>query len=106
MNEKALQTKALAWLRNEFGGVWFKLSDIYTAGLPDILGWKAGQAYAIEVKSPKGSATNLQVHVLNLMAEQGVITAVIHSMNELKGVLNADDIGAVRVRGSVDTKED
>lgn len=57
-----------------------------TAGMPDLLAWKAGQpCLALEVKRPgcRGRVTPLQVRMLDQLKAHGVTTAVVTGVQDL-----------------------
>lgn len=63
-------------------------SPLQTKGLPDLIVCYHGQFYGIEVKRPGEDATKLQKYVLNEIEQAGGIAAVVHSVEEVKDVLN------------------
>lgn len=59
------------------------------AGIPDILFWRKGVAYAFEVKRPgePWGLTELQRITMQAMQKQGVVVAVVHSPEEVMAVI-------------------
>lgn len=68
--EQSVQKAILAKLR-KFGGLWIKVHDIVTKGLPDIIGCYNGKFIAIEVKRKGEKPTALQGYVLSKVKEAG-----------------------------------
>jgi len=60
----------------EHGGVFFKISDRFNAGIPDLLGCVCGRFAAIEVKVAPNGLTGLQQASLTRLAESGSATFV------------------------------
>jgi len=79
-----------------------------TAGIPDILFWRNGVGYAFEVKRPDESwgVTELQRITMDAMQKQGVVVAVVHSVEETLAIIgsfsNADAIEQVKTRAHLD----
>jgi len=61
------------------------------AGKPDITGCLKGRRFELEVKKPGGKLTKLQEVTLRKWFEAGAITGVVHSVDEVKEVLNVED---------------
>ena len=61
------------------------------AGKPDITGCLRGRRFELEVKKPGGKPTKLQEVTLHKWLEAGAITGVVHSVDEVKEVLNVED---------------
>ena len=80
--EADFQRKAMAYLKT-CPGVWYKVSDRFRSGIPDILGWCGGLGYAIELKARKGTVSRLQLHVLKQLKAQGVNIKVCFTMNDV-----------------------
>lgn len=88
MNETALKTKVLNWLRKEFSeGFFWKTSDRFQAGIPDIIGCVKGRMVAIELKVGKNDATVLQKYTIRKLGKAGAITGVCYDLNEVKELL-------------------
>ena len=83
MNETQLKTKVLKYLRS-FEGVWvWKVSDQFTAGIPDIIGCYKGVFFAIELKVGKNKPTRLQNKVLDMIRNSGGWGNVSYSLNDV-----------------------
>jgi hypothetical protein len=52
-----------------------------TAGVPDILLWRDGRSFAIEIKSETGRVTDAQSEMLDRLSKAGVATAVCHGLD-------------------------
>jgi len=61
------------------------------AGKPDITGCLRGRRFELEVKKTGGKPTKLQEVTLHKWLEAGAITGVVHSVGEVKEVLNVED---------------
>ena len=84
MNETALKTKVLNWLRKEFPeGFFWKSSDNFTAGLPDIIGCIKTRMIAIELKVGKNEATLQQIYTIKKLGAAGAITGICYDLNEV-----------------------
>jgi hypothetical protein len=68
-----------------------------TKGAPDILAWHAGKAFALELKSEQGRATEAQLEMLARLDAQGVYTCVAVGLDRALAVLEAWGL----LRGSV-----
>ena len=60
-----------------------------TAGVPDILAWHDGKAYAMEIKSECGRTSEAQLEMLNRLSEAGVFTAIAHGVDCAVAILEA-----------------
>ena len=84
MNETALKTKVLNWLRKEFPeGFFWKSSDNFTAGLPDIIGCIKTRMIAIELQVGKNEATLQQIYTIKKLGAAGAITGICYDLNEV-----------------------
>jgi hypothetical protein len=53
-----------------------------TAGVPDVLLWHDGRAFALELKSEAGRVSAAQADMLSRLSEAGVTTAVCRSIDQ------------------------
>ena len=91
MNETALKAKVLKWLKKEFPeGFFWKSSDNFTAGIPDIIGCIKSRMIAIELKVGKNVASDLQKLVLRKLGKAGAITGVCYSLDEIRELLKTE----------------
>jgi hypothetical protein len=58
-----------------------------TAGVPDVLLWHAGRAFAMELKSEAGRTSAAQFEMLNRLSEAGVFTAIAHGLDRAIAIL-------------------
>ena len=79
MRESQLQTKLLKELKKH--GWFYKASDRYRAGIPDIIGCYQGSFFGIECKAGKNKPTALQEKNLRDIAKSGGIALVINEDN-------------------------
>jgi len=88
MNETALKNKVLKWLKEEFPeGYFWKCSENFTAGIPDILGCVKSRMIAIELKIGKNKATLQQKYTIRKLGAAGAITGICYDLNEVKELL-------------------
>jgi len=91
MNETALKAKVLKWLKKEFPeGFFYKVSEKFTAGIPDVIGCIAGRFIAIELKVKGGKLTKLQEFTLRKLNLAGAITGVCYSLDEIRELLKTE----------------
>jgi Holliday junction resolvase len=73
--------------------------SVYSAGQPDLLGCFQGRTLALEVKRPGGKPTKLQMAMLKKWEAAGAIAAVVHSVEEVKGILIGGSGNAEQAKG-------
>lgn len=83
MLEVALKNKVIKRLRKVPDLWFFKCSDKFQSGIPDIIGCYHGRMFALELKSEFGKLTKLQEHTLHTLMTAGALTAVIRNTDEL-----------------------
>jgi len=83
MTESQATTAILRKLK-EYGHFW-KASDRYVAGIPDIVGCVAGRFCGVEMKIDYNSPTPLQVHTLCKIIKCGGYAGVVTYSNKSKG---------------------
>lgn len=89
-SEKAIVNSIMRYLEKLPGCYAFKThGSIYGSGQPDIVGCIKGRAFALEVKRPGGKPTKLQVCMLEKWKSAGAVTGVVHSVDEVKEVLES-----------------
>lgn len=96
-SENSIQAEILDFLRGNkkkgikpFGGYWlnFHGGDPYMPrGIPDIIGCYRGRFVALEVKRPGEQPRAIQVVALKALKRAGAITAIVHSLDDVKEVL-------------------
>ncbi len=82
MTESQATSKLIKQL-NDYGFFW-KASDRFRAGIPDIIGVCMGRFMAIEMKIDYNSPTPLQVHTLIQMVKHNGYGAVVTYNNKSK----------------------
>lgn len=88
MNETQFKTRALNYLRAQYPkGFFWKASDQFQGGIPDIVGCIEGKFIAIELKVKGNKTTPLQDFVLNKLKEAGAIIAVCYSIDDIKELM-------------------
>lgn len=84
MNESQLRDKVKRYLKT-ITGLWFwKVSDRYTSGIPDIVGCYKGLFFAIELKIKGNSVTKIQQYTIDKVKKCEGNAFVCHSLNEVK----------------------
>ena len=88
MNETALKNKVLKWLKEEFPeGFFWKSSDKFTAGIPDIIGCIKSRMIAIELKVGKNNPTLQQKYTIKKLDQAGAITGICYNLNDIRELL-------------------
>ena len=82
MTESQVTAKLVRQLNNH--GYFWKASDKFRAGIPDVIGVCGGRFAAIEVKIDSNGPTPLQVHTLDQMERHMAYTAVATYSNKHK----------------------
>ena len=83
-SEKTIQTAGLKFLRSQTGGVWFKIHDLLTSGIPDVIGCYYGKFIAVEFKAPGKKPNPLQKYILEQINRFGGIGIYCDDVKELK----------------------
>ena len=68
-----------------------------TAGVPDLLLWHDGKAFALELKAESGRVSESQADMLDKLGKAGVLTAVCHGIDNAVATLE----GWQLLRGTV-----
>lgn len=87
MSEAQLQAGVMSWLRRNLDlnrSFFWKASDKFTAGIPDILGVTDGKMWAIELKFGKNKQTPLQRETMERLVRAGVTCGVCYTLDEVK----------------------
>ena len=90
MTEGQAQVRLIKKL-SEYGFFW-KASDRFRAGIPDVIGVVAGQFIAIEMKIDYNTATPLQTHTLAVIRDNGGFAEVVTYKNRTKRWCVGDDV--------------
>ena len=72
---------------NGSGGFFWKVSDRYKSGLPDIIGVYDGRFVALEVKRPGINPRPLQAWFLDQIGRHKGVAEVVHSVDETKEII-------------------
>lgn len=83
MSESKLQSKVIQYLKQK--RIWHvKTKESNRSGIPDIIGCKEGQFFAIELKNPDSynGTTKLQEYELGMIRASGGRTLVSRSYQE------------------------
>jgi hypothetical protein len=82
MNESQLQTKLLKGLKKH--GWFYKASDRFRAGIPDVIGCYQGRFAALELKVAPRKVTPLQHYELKAIYREGGHANVVSYNNKTK----------------------
>ena len=82
MIESQLQTKLLKALKPY--GWFYKASDRFRAGIPDVIGCYMGRFIALELKIEPNKPTKLQTYEINAILEKGGTALVVSYNNKTK----------------------
>ena len=87
--EKYIQRKIVVWLREQGYHVDVITKGMYGAnGIADIICCIKGSYVAFEVKRPGAKPTELQSRWLDSVNKSGGKAFIVHSLEEVKGLLN------------------
>jgi len=86
VNETGLKNRVKSYLVNT-GWIVFKISDRFTAGIPDLVCMKDGRTIWIELKTPEGRVQPIQTWTINQIKSAGVEAYICRSIEEVKGIL-------------------
>lgn len=88
-SETQLKNRVRKMILKEFPEIWFfKSSDRFTSGIPDIIGCFNGQFFAIELKrDEKSVATPLQLHTISQIKKAKGHAMVCRSVQEVRDCL-------------------
>lgn len=85
--ERDVQKKVLKYLKatlHEGESFFWKVSERYASGIPDIMGFYRGKGFAIELKVGNNKPTELQKLTMVRLRSAGVTVAVCYSVEEVK----------------------
>jgi len=88
--ETKLRLKIQKAVRKEYGSLVFiehPTAGMYGSGILDLVGCLEGKFFALEVKTPKGKATERQLEIIKRICHAGGIAAVVTSVEEALDVL-------------------
>lgn len=85
MTEQALKLRTIKALRaQEFEGIYFfKSHDLFTSGVPDLIGCFHSVFFGFELKSIKGLPTALQIYNIKKIRKAGGVAHVCYSVEEV-----------------------
>ena len=88
MNESQLKKQVMNYLKDK--GAFWKISDRFQNGIPDILGVlkPSGRFIAIELKVPPNKVTKLQEYILERIRVCGGNAGVARSVEEVKEIID------------------
>jgi len=92
MQEKALQSKIIKWLKDSGAFVVKQHGGVYTeVGIPDLVCCYKGRFIAFELKVKNNTTTKIQDFKIDRIRKAGGIAEVIRSLNEVKEVIGGID---------------
>jgi len=88
MTESQLKKQVISYLKDK--GVFWKISDRFQCGIPDILGLlkPSGKFVAIELKVHPNKVTELQGYILERIRVCGGIAGVAYSVEEVREIID------------------
>ena len=90
--EAKLQLKVVKYLKTLGPDVWyFKASDRYTVGVPDLVLCYRGRFIAIELKAPNGRLSRIQVYQLQNIQRAGGKAYMCRTLDEVKTALQGSN---------------
>lgn len=91
--EAKLQLKVVRYLKELGSNVWyFKASDKFTIGIPDLVICYSGRFIAIELKAPYGRASEIQAYQLQTIQRAGGEAFVCRTLDEVKKALHGSNM--------------
>lgn len=88
MQEKALQSKIIRWLKDSGAFVVKQHGGVYTeVGIPDLVCCYKGRFIAFELKVKNNTTTKIQDFKIKKIKEAGGTATVIRSLDEVKKVI-------------------
>lgn len=92
MQEKALQSKIIRWLKDNGAFVVKQHGGVYTeVGIPDLVCCYKGRFIAFELKVKNNTTTKIQDFKIDRIRKVGGIAEVIRSLDEVKEVIGGID---------------
>jgi len=92
MQEKALQSKIIRWLKDRGAFVVKQHGGVYTeVGIPDLVCCYKGRFIAFELKVKNNTTTKIQDFKIDRIRKAGGIAEVIRSLDEVKKVIGGID---------------
>ena len=87
MTEKDIKNKAMFYLKDK--GMFFKISDRFQCGIPDIIGLlkPLGKFVAIELKVLPNKLTKIQRYILNKIRSSGGLAGVAYSIEDIEEII-------------------
>lgn len=82
--ETKLKNQVIKYLKTLEGCWYYKSSDRFTSGIPDLLICFRGHFVALELKAPKGKVSKLQSHTLAAIGDAKGSTSVCKTLLEVK----------------------
>lgn len=84
ITEATLQRQCLAYLKGLANCYFFKASDRFTSGIPDIVGCYNGLFFGVELKRPGEKPRQLQYYVLDKIKKSGGYSTWVDNLSDFK----------------------
>ena len=84
--EQKIQSKIIKYLES-IGAYIVKVIKATKAGVPDIIACLNGRFIALEVKTPKGRPSELQLYNIEKIQKAGGIAGVVRSVEDVKTLI-------------------
>lgn len=85
MSEKNLKTNVCKMIKKDFPKAWFwKISDKFYAGIPDLLVLIDGKAIFMELKYGKNTLQKIQIFTINQINKAGIKAVEVRSVAQAK----------------------
>lgn len=89
MTERQLKEKVIYMIRQEFPNVFFwKTSERFTSGIPDIVGCIEGRFFAIELKAARNKPSKIQDYTLKKIREAGGHGFLAYNLSQIRMFFN------------------
>lgn len=85
-NERALVNQFQAYLK-KIGAYTIKTADKFTSGIPDLIVCYKGRTIFIEVKTIKGTVSEIQKYTIDHIRRRGCEAWIIRSLEALKEII-------------------
>lgn len=88
--ETQVKIKIIKHLKKNYPGIWYwKISDKFYSGIPDLLVIYKGRHIFFELKTVKGKATKLQLYTIEQIRQAGGEAYVVRTPKEVDQVLSS-----------------
>jgi hypothetical protein len=93
MSEAHITSTIITWIRQQRNGWAIKVhGNRFQSGEPDISACIDGRCIKLEVKTPTGRATKLQMLTLQKWELAGAVTGVVRSLSDVEILLESHSV--------------